>query len=77
MTRLCSACRKPTARFACGRCHRTFYCSDKCQTQHWQEHRVLCLSEEQELALEETGGVSLMCVKEQRTDMSFVFYTKN
>ena len=37
----------------CSRCHVTFYCSKKCQKEHWATHRKLCkkLSKKQEKKL--------------------------
>ena len=40
----CEVCLKPNARFMCGKCNDTIYCSTQCQTYDWthENHSQWC-----------------------------------
>lgn len=43
MTNPCKVCGKEDAK-RCGKCHRVFYCSVKCQKKDWKSHKETCIS---------------------------------
>ena len=40
--KVCAACGKAKANKVCSRCKETFYCSAKCQKEHWKQHKRKC-----------------------------------
>jgi len=64
----CDACGKP-ARLSCNGCkpdadepddqtQKTYYCSTQCQKTHWQQHKVICKSHVDRVALSRAAGIA-------------------
>ena len=39
---LCAGCNKQKGTKKCGGCKQTYYCSQKCQSNHWKDHKSQC-----------------------------------
>jgi ankyrin repeat protein len=39
----CAVCKKKESLMRCSRCHSVWYCGRGCQTQDWNEHKVVCV----------------------------------
>ena len=44
----CAICSNSTARFRCSRCDLVAYCSAECQKKDWKEHKLTCLTKEEQ-----------------------------
>eukprot|EP00128_Syssomonas_multiformis_P015660 Colp12_sorted_trinity150504_noHs@8575 len=58
----CTVCQKP-ALFLCSNCYKQWYCDRSCQLRDWERHKVVCLHEEPEDAVEEGGRRCAVCAR--------------
>ena len=40
----CGFCARTAAKFKCTTCWLTYYCDERCQNQHWRQHKVHCVA---------------------------------
>jgi hypothetical protein len=40
----CGFCARTAAKFKCTTCWLTYYCDERCQNQHWKQHKLHCVA---------------------------------
>jgi tetratricopeptide (TPR) repeat protein len=59
----CECCGEGNPKQRCSRCHCVYYCSRKCQTNHWKRHKPGCTPIEYSKSIHELGVVGRICME--------------